>query len=755
VDAVRKPLIGEKACNNFYKHYKDLAKIEDQNENLKIKGSVYTGMLHQSKTTKLLPVRVGVIKDSGSSKTLSIRNHMLGNKYIGVVAEGISRVDYDKIDCKNNRLTGKGAKTLVQSLRPCHKSLDLSNNGFGRASRLLASILNNPETKLQILNLNKNYIGDAAGNEILGHLMDNKNLKALHLNENNLTDRVAEKLAELIYHHDKLSELYIRWNNFTSFGGRKIFQVLIKNEQLRVADFGWNLFGESYKVLRTEAGLIDDLCNFLQDNKTLMHLDISNNHFTLAQAERISKALRRNNTIYGLHFTGNKGYMNSEAYLVVDDPDFEDNFSPHISKPLDSMRRSEFNNLSQYDSVHEIKNICWICDAWLELEFEWSDNEKLRVDIEDAEMPEEHGPVFLHFKHEDYRPIWMKPDEDGKIAVKLMVPNTRLFFFFTVNNMATTSEDYQSIYLEQPEHVSYRIVEQKYVFLLQDLNLFETNLATDDIISDTDYSVRIESIPRRPRAAYRVAKEKSLRVTRQRWNVKMSVFKDYKPDHPALINKCFEVDWACGKYLNFIKDNDDRELTKEYMNSVYNPMRLCYKHVSSNSNMERLWCIGSNGITEIFSQLGVIDGNLLSLSNMDIEFKKVNYSTIKDVFNSTGFLIRYEFMEIMVRVAGTIFMDRKITNNWHDSVKQFFETYANQFFGDFHSQPFRDNVLWKEEVDYAIKQHQLIVDNVWHKYSGSKTLPGKKKWMANEEFRKLVYGKNFLVKIKIAEWRRS
>ncbi len=146
---------------------------------------------------------------------------------------------------------------------------------------------------------------------------------------------------------------------------------------------------------------------------------------------------------------------------------------------------------------------------------------------------------------------------------------------------------------------------------------------------------------------------------------------------------------------------------------------------------------------------------MLTLSNLDIEFKKVNYTTTKDVFNSSGFLVRYEFMEIMVRVAGTIFMDRKITNNWHDSVKQFFETYANQFFGDFHSQPFRDNVLWKEEVDYAIKQHQLIVDNVWHKYSGSKTLPGKKKWMANEEFRKLVYGKNFLVKIKIAEWRRS
>ena len=61
------------------------------------------------------------------------------------------------------------------------------------------------------------------------------------------------------------------------------------------------------------------------------------------------------------------------------------------------------------------------------------------------------GPVFIHFKHENYEPIYMKPDDDGKIEIRLMVPNTRLFFFFTENQMHKISKDYMDIWLEEPE----------------------------------------------------------------------------------------------------------------------------------------------------------------------------------------------------------------------------------------------------------------------------------------------------------------
>ena len=112
---------------------------------------------------------------------------------------------------------------------------------------------------------------------------------------------------------------------------------------MRVADFGWNLFGESYKTLRTDTGFIDEICTFFQENRVLMHLDISNNQFTDPQAERIAHALRKNNTIYGFHFTGNKGYVDTESYLVVDDKSFQDTYSPHLLKGIEGVNKREWN----------------------------------------------------------------------------------------------------------------------------------------------------------------------------------------------------------------------------------------------------------------------------------------------------------------------------------------------------------------------------------------------------------------------------
>lgn len=39
--------------------------------------------------------------------------------------------------------------------------------------------------------------------------------------------------------------------------------------------------------------------------------------------------------------------------------------------------------MNLFENVGAIKNPCWICDSWIELEFEWTD--KQRVLIEQAE----------------------------------------------------------------------------------------------------------------------------------------------------------------------------------------------------------------------------------------------------------------------------------------------------------------------------------------------------------------------------------
>ena len=48
---------------------------------------------------------------------------------------------------------------------------------------------------------------------------------------------------------------------------------------------------------------------FFKLNERILHLDISNNSFTLEQSLEISTLLNLNKTILGFHFEGNYGYV--------------------------------------------------------------------------------------------------------------------------------------------------------------------------------------------------------------------------------------------------------------------------------------------------------------------------------------------------------------------------------------------------------------------------------------------------------------
>jgi hypothetical protein len=67
------------------------------------------------------------------------------------------------------------------------------------------------------------------------------------------------------------------------------------------------------------------------------------------------------------------------------------------------------------------------------------------------------------------------------------------------------------------------------------------------------------------------------------------------------------------------------------------------------------------------------------------------------------------------------------------------EKHAKGFMERFGSYPMRQNIIWKEQPDYILKTHKLILDQIWTKYSGMKTMPGKKKYMCVDELRKLIF----------------
>lgn len=194
-----------------------------------------------------------------------------------------------------------------------------------------------------------------------------------------------------------------------------------------------------------------------------------------------------------------------------------------------------------------------------------------------------------------------------------MVPNTRLFFFFTVNEMACVSEDYMIIGLEDEEKVRFKFKEDDELetqFLLSSMNIFETNLTTEDIIDPDTYEPRIQCVPREPRPQYKMNKVKTRITRKEKWNVNMSLFKDWRIENEELLKKCFETDWAGGKYSGYIKDEEDRLKVKEFLREHYKITKDCYKYWSSHTPLEQLNGIGSNDMGAIVNAMELISKNL-------------------------------------------------------------------------------------------------------------------------------------------------
>lgn len=82
-----------------------------------------------------------------------------------------------------------------------------------------------------------------------------------------------------------------------------------------------------------------NICNILTNNKTLIHVDLSENNFSLDESRIIGEALEKNKKIYGFHFAGNHGYIDSKGFLKLEEKD------------LTSLHSIVVKNINSYDIV--------------------------------------------------------------------------------------------------------------------------------------------------------------------------------------------------------------------------------------------------------------------------------------------------------------------------------------------------------------------------------------------------------------------
>lgn len=109
-----------------------------------------------------------------------------------------------------------------------------------------------------------------------------------------------------------LEQLYIGSNYLSNKLGERVFGALATNKYVKVLDYSLNQLG-------CEGGsCAKAISNCFRVNKTLEHVDLSFNNFGKEETEAIAEGLEPNKHIYGLHYRGNYGWVNSKGFIVLE-----------------------------------------------------------------------------------------------------------------------------------------------------------------------------------------------------------------------------------------------------------------------------------------------------------------------------------------------------------------------------------------------------------------------------------------------------
>jgi NLR family CARD domain-containing protein 3 len=237
--------------------------------------------------------------------------------------------------------------------------LDLSQNKITQVDKRLLEMIIESEYRLQEINLANNLLRVSSAEALFRNARYSKHLRRLNLSKNKLTPACLDALADMVEKSATLEQLYIGTNYLSGKAGERLFSILTGNKVLRVLDYSLNQLGDSGELACAKA-----IAGCFRVNRTLQHVDISFNNFGKEATEVIAEGLEPNKHIYGFHYRGNYGWVNSKGFLVLEEKQetLLDSIEQHYMNGFEVTVIRENHSLKSEPQ----KNVCWVCEGWHE-----------------------------------------------------------------------------------------------------------------------------------------------------------------------------------------------------------------------------------------------------------------------------------------------------------------------------------------------------------------------------------------------------
>eukprot|EP00347_Sterkiella_histriomuscorum_P006983 403350697 len=664
---------------------------------------------------------------------INISSFYLSDKYVDAFSKGINlSKQVHKLNLSRNQLTSNTVIKILQQIPKHLIELNLSNNPgmHQEAYRILAEeILSNDEYRLQRLILEGNKINDNIVKILSKSLIeDNSTLRFLNLSKNDINFNGAYYLGELLKDNSTLSVLFLHWNKLQAKGGQYIALALQVNNTLQILDLSFCALGNGRENFEN---IMKNALKSKNNNRSsinLAELSIRNINF--------GQGLRENHSILGLHMLGNEAKVDAQGFLEVQNTRDQPSSVNHV---FTRIQRNYQNFLIKISNIATLQagtivnkdliklkatSNCWICEGWTEFKFTYKCS---------VTNPSEDIQVKINLSCDEFEGenmIYQQSQEGCQIfEVTRMLPPGEVTYYFQQDNQIQIDENSPFVETKDTKSKSQ----------LLKLNVPKTNIIKNvikkQIVLTETYLQDMTCIPRPPPKI-----EEERENLKTPWSFFNSVFKDYKQDTIELLNECFEFDWDSSKLEKIIKNEEERLQCKVYLKSQYKIIRETYKFYSGVDPVGYICSIGTNLYSDIISNCGdFIDGKIFKLSDLDLNFVATNSGTKKNnPRNPERQLVRYQFMEVLVRLAVDKFIKNGNMKSVHEAVVHAFENYFLPFFKQFDCHIFRKEKLWNEDCDIVFKRNMKIVQALYTKYSGKYAMPGQPKYMSLDEFIEMV-----------------
>lgn len=453
-DAFVHEKVGVNAFVNFLIHKRELKTICDQNKTRGLKDSLLTVLLKESYLSKLPPKFLDFFKYRGKTTDFSLKNMQLEDEYLQHVSKVLPLTEIISIDLSGNKMSESMFAEIIESLPSTVRKVDFS--GCKVSIKALTQKLKTTGIKIEKLVLKNCDIKTADVKILLSALTDYGKLQQIDLSENSLNDEMTAPFFKFVEDTENyLEEIYLRNNQLGNKFVAKLGRLIANNKKLQVIDFSFNNIGSKIKSFERDEPIqkgIEDFINkskqnqptkkpalgivelingkndiedwlkslllMICSNKCIGHLDLSSNPFSLSDCKLIEMALNQNKSILGFHFCGNFGVVNWEGRLLIEDVN-KDIVHIQTNRQICSTKPQKSINSFSLKKFHKYKNFCWICDDWrpIKMTFQKSDFSFF--------------PVFAHFEHNNFEPIYIDFSNASTFELKMYVPPEKIAYFFT------------------------------------------------------------------------------------------------------------------------------------------------------------------------------------------------------------------------------------------------------------------------------------------------------------------------------------